>query len=95
VATPLDALTGSEVHLRVPPLGFVPMANVTGADDDKTTLPRVSSSDTATVKLRPAAALGGGWVVTTSWVAYCAGVAKLGSTTMKLRESYVWCGPVA
>jgi len=67
VATPLEALTGLVPHVKVPALGLVPMARVTGADDEVTTLPKASSTDTPVVKFVPAAVLVG-WVVTASLV---------------------------
>src|ERR1019366_8735786 len=66
VATPLVALSGLLVQLKVPPLGLFAMARATEADDDVTTLPKASSTDTAVVKFVPAVEVAAGWVVTTS-----------------------------
>ena len=66
VATPLEALTGSLVQVKVPEPGLVPMARATEADDEVTTLPKASSTDTAVVKFVPAVEVAAGWVVTTS-----------------------------
>ena len=69
VATPLEALTGLVVQLKVPALGLVPMARATGADEEVTTLPKASSTDTPVVNFTPAVELAGGCVVTTSLAA--------------------------
>ena len=82
-------------HVNMPAFGLEAMASRIGEDAAVTTLPSVSSTETATAKWTPDVELDGGSVVTTSCVGVPTGDWNAGSTTMKLSESEVLDGPVA